>query len=162
VAELAAVNTSPLIYLARAKQLHLLRTIVGPEIIVPHSVAIEVRAASPTDPAVWALDSERWLTITPDEPVSSLVAAWDLGPGESAVLSWGTRHPGAELVLDDLAARRCASTLGLPTRGTLGIVLIAKRRGIIPAARPILNQLRQCGMYLADRTLDLALHEVNE
>lgn len=34
---------------------------------------------------------------------------------------------------------------GIPVRGTLGIVITAKLRGVIPAARPVLEQLRQCG-----------------
>ncbi|MDJ1180214.1 DUF3368 domain-containing protein [Roseofilum sp. BLCC_M91] len=67
------------------------------------------------------------------------------------MLTWGYNNPGTEVILDDLAARRCADTLGIPTRGTLGLVLIAKQRGHISRARPILEQLRQSGMYLSDR-----------
>jgi predicted nucleic acid-binding protein len=65
--------------------------------------------------------------------------------------------PGTEVILDDLAARRCAATLGIPVRGTLGIVITAKQRGAIPAARPVLEQLRLCGMYLSDRVINQAL-----
>jgi predicted nucleic acid-binding protein len=42
------------------------------------------------------------------------------------------------------------------------LVLIAKQRGLIPAARPILLQLRQGGMFLADKVMDQALALVNE
>ncbi|WP_277877189.1 MULTISPECIES: hypothetical protein [Nostocaceae] len=34
-------------------------------------------------------------------------------------LTWGYANPGMEVILDDLAARRCATTLGIPVRGTL-------------------------------------------
>jgi predicted nucleic acid-binding protein len=64
--------------------------------------------------------------------------------------------------VDDLAARRCAATLGVPVRGTLGLVLIAKQRGEIPAARPVLEELRQAGMYLSDAVLNRALKRVGE
>lgn len=78
------------------------------------------------------------------------------------MLAWAHSHPGTEAIVDDLAARRCAASLGIPVRGTLGLVLMAKRRGIIPAARPIVEQLRQAGMYLSDRVIQQALILVEE
>lgn len=38
--------------------------------------------------------------------------------------------------LDDRAARKCAVVEGIPTRGTLGVLLAAKVRGLIPSAGP--------------------------
>jgi predicted nucleic acid-binding protein len=60
------------------------------------------------------------------------------------------------------AGRRCATTLGIPIRGTLGLVLTAKQRGEISAARPVLEQLRLSGMYLSDRVMNQALALVGE
>jgi predicted nucleic acid-binding protein len=85
-----------------------------------------------------------------------------LGAGESAVLTWGYVNPGTEVIVDDLAARRCAAALGIPVRGTLGLVLTAKQQGILPAARPVLEQLRLSGMYLSDRVMNQALVLVGE
>ena len=90
------------------------------------------------------------------------VLNWDLGPGESSVLAWCAAHPGALAIVDDLAARRCAARLGIPVRGTLGLILIAKQRGEIAAARPILEQMRKSGMYLSNRVLNQALERVGE
>ncbi len=64
--------------------------------------------------------------------------------------------------MDDLAARRCAGALGIPVRGTLGLVLTAKQQGEITAARPVLEQLRLCGMYLSDRVMNQALARIGE
>ncbi|MEH1847558.1 MAG: DUF3368 domain-containing protein [Nostoc sp.] len=61
-----------------------------------------------------------------------------------------------------IAARRCAAVLGIPVRGTLGIVLTAKQRGKITTARPILENLRSSGMYLSDRVINQALALVGE
>ncbi len=47
-------------------------------------------------------------------------------------------------------------------RGTLGLVLTAKQRGHIPAARSVLLQLRQSGMYLSERVMNQALALVGE
>jgi len=85
-----------------------------------------------------------------------------LGPGESSVLAWAHAHSGSEAILDDLAARRCASAFGIPVRGTLGLALIAKQRGQIPSARRVLEQLRRGGMYLSDYVMDEALSRVGE
>jgi predicted nucleic acid-binding protein len=47
-------------------------------------------------------------------------------------------------------------------RGTLGLVLVARRRGVIPAARPVVERLRRSGMYLSDRVCDRALALIGE
>jgi len=73
-----------------------------------------------------------------------------------------TVNPDTEVFVDDLAARRCAATLGIPLLGTLGLVLKAKQRGSVPAARPLLEQLRRSGLYLSDRVMNQALALVRE
>lgn len=161
MAERPAVNASPLIYLSRAGFVDLLQ-IAGREIVVPAPVAEDIRRKGAHDPAVQALVQTPWLLVSETPPTPPLIQAWDLGEGESSVLAWAYTHPGAEAILDDLAARRCAAALGIPVRGTLGLVLTAKRRGVIPAARPVLEQLRQTGMYLSDHVLNQALSLVGE
>src|SRR5271157_188956 len=54
-------------------------------------------------------------------------------------------------VLDDQPARRCAQVLNIQTQGTLGLVLVAKQQGLIPVVRPVLEELKQAGMYMSDR-----------
>ena len=136
--------------------------LAGEEIIVPKAVAAEIQKRGATDPTVRALVGTPWLVVVQTPPVPALIQSWDLGPGESSVLAWAHAHPGAEAIIDDLAARRCAAALGIPVRGTLGLVLTAKRRGIIPAARPVLEKLRQSGMYLSEHILNQALALVGE
>jgi predicted nucleic acid-binding protein len=65
-------------------------------------------------------------------------------------------------LLDDLEARRCADSLHIPVLGTVGVVLLAKRGGVIPSARPVLEKLVAVGMYLSGRTLSEALRRVEE
>lgn len=160
MAERAAVNASPLILLARGGLAPLLQ-LTGPEVVVPLPVAEEIRRRGPGDPTLRALVESPWLIVA-EVSVPPLIQAWDLGPGESAVLAWAHAHPGALAVLDDLAARRCATALGIPVRGTLGLVILAKQRGAIPAARPVVEALRRGGLYLSDAVLNAALALVGE
>lgn len=161
VAEPLVINALPLIYLSRSGHLPLLK-ILGDEIVVPEFVANEVRAYGPDDVTAKALVDTSWLREVPAEPVPPSVFAWDLGKGESAVLAWALTHPGSEAIIDDLPARRCAVSLQVPLRGTLGLVLLAKQRGAIPLARPVMERLRQAGMYLSDSVMNRALERVAE
>jgi predicted nucleic acid-binding protein len=161
LAERPAVNASPLILLARANLLDLLQ-LAGPEIVAPAPVADEILREGPQDPAARALETMPWLTIVEAPPVPAVVQAWDLGAGESSVLAWALGHPGTVAIVDDLAARRCAAALHVPVRGTLGLILLAKQRGRIEAARPVLEAMRATGMYLSDAVLNQALALVGE
>lgn len=161
MAERPAINASPLILLTKAGLLNLLQ-LVSQEVVVPAAVAMEIQQYGVRDLTAQAIAQTNWLVAVDTPPVPELIQSWDLGPGESAVLTWGYVHPSTEVIVDDLAARRCAVALGIPVRGTLGLVLTAKQRGTIPAARPILEQLRDSGMYLSDRVMNQALALVGE
>src|SRR4029453_1459883 len=47
---------------------------------------------------------------------------------------------GCEL-MDELAGRRTATSLGVRVMGTLGVLLLAKAQQLIPAVSPLLDQL---------------------
>jgi len=90
------------------------------------------------------------------------VAVFGLGDGETAVLAHALAHPGSGAIVDDQAARSAAAALGIPHQGTLGVIVFAKVQGLIPAARPVVEQLRQYGMYLSDQVMNQALAQVGE
>ncbi|MFN0315113.1 MAG: DUF3368 domain-containing protein [Burkholderiales bacterium] len=56
------------------------------------------------------------------------------------------------VLIDDALARRVAKALGLGIKGTLGILLDAKRAGLIPEVKPSLDKLDRLGFRLASRT----------
>lgn len=157
----AVSNASPLIFLSRGGHLPLLRSFAEC-ILVPEAVASEIRAKGPDDCTAQALDSTVWLEVVASVPLPEDVLQWGLGAGESGVLALAVRTPGLEAIIDDLAGRRCARSIGVPVRGTLGVVLVAKQRGVIPEARPVLEDLIRGGMYLSRSVLDAALTRVGE
>lgn len=159
--EPAVINASPLIFLAGAGLTELTQ-LAGKPLFIPQAVVEEIEKFGPSDPAALAIKQMNWLQVVEAGQASAIIEHWDLGPGETAVLNWAYTHLGTTAIMDDLAARRCANSLKIPVRGTLGLILIAKRRGIIPAARPILEQLRDSGMYISDTVLNRALNTVGE
>jgi predicted nucleic acid-binding protein len=85
-----------------------------------------------------------------------------LGPGESAVIELARSFADSAVVIDDLAGRRCAERSGLRCAGLSGWCLPQKGAGRLPVARPVLERLRNNGMYLSDAVLQRALRFVGE
>jgi predicted nucleic acid-binding protein len=161
VAEPAVMNASPLIFLAGAGLADLAR-LAGKPVQIPRAVVEEIERFGPEDVTAMAVKKLDWLVVVDSGPAPAIIERWDLGSGESSVLTWAYAHPGTTAVLDDLPARRCANSLGIPVRGTLGLILTAKRRRVIPQARPVIEQLRAAGMYLSDSVMNRALKAVGE
>jgi predicted nucleic acid-binding protein len=155
------VHASPLILLAKAGQLDLLRAGV-PEIIVADAVLREVSARGPADPVLLEVQRASWLKVVPAPVTPSEILVWDLGDGESSVLSMALDDPECEAILDDRDARRCAQALGIGTRGTIGLIVLARQIGSIPAARPVLEQARQAGLFATGALVRQALALIGE
>lgn len=156
-----AVNASPLILLAKVGQIHLLPKLAG-ELVIPASVVAEIGGGPASDPARSWLAGDGAVWIQPDAPTVPAVAAWDLGAGETAVLSWAWRHRHFEAILDDRAARKCATIERLPVRGTLGVILAGKVRGFVPNARTICDDIVRAGLRIHPDVLREALKLVGE
>lgn len=155
------VNASPLILLARIDRLDLLASLAS-LLVVPEAVIREIQAGSDRDGTANKVKDLPSILRVEDRPVPDRIRVWDLGAGESQVLTHGLERPGAEVVLDDLAARRCARSLGLAMIGTMGIVILCRHRGVISAARPVIETLREAGLRLKPTLVDKALAKVGE
>jgi predicted nucleic acid-binding protein len=108
------------------------------------------------------LAQSTWLLSVDPGPIPPAVSALGLGDGESSVLAHALANPGCGVILDDQVARNAAAAMGIPYQGTLGVIVFAKMQGLIPAARPVVEQLRQQGMYLSDQVMNQALAQVGE
>ncbi len=155
------VNASPVILLGDIGHLHLLEALCA-ELVIPDVVADEIRAGPRRDAAQRWLQGEGATYVQRLEYADTLIAGWDLGAGESAVLAWARTHPGREAILDDRAARKCAATPHIPVRGTLGVLLLAKREGLVPRVRPAFDLLVDVGMRITPEILQAALRLANE
>jgi predicted nucleic acid-binding protein len=153
------VNTSPLQYLHQVGQLDLFTKLFG-RIIIPDAVSTELATGRRLGISLPVPEEIQWIGHgNPASPAGGLLA-WELGAGESAVLSLALEQPGSWVVLDDRLARQAAVHLNIPLLGTAGVLLRAKQAGYVKAVRPILDQLNALGFRLTPQTmrsiLDLA------
>jgi predicted nucleic acid-binding protein len=155
------VNASPLIVLFKAGLSELLPQLFT-VIMVPSAVWNEILAGDATDAAARALPTTAWLKRVDVSAIPTIITAWDLGPGESQVLSLALDNPSARAVIDDAAARSCAATLRVPILGTGGILVLAKRRGLINSVTVSLDELRKADLWLSDYITNLFIKLAGE
>ena len=152
--EFWVVNASPLISLGKAGYLDILLQLPD-KIIVPQAVVQEIVAGPGGDPAKYFLENGKIPVVETSTSVEIL--AWDLGKGETSVLSYALSNPGWTVILDDLAPRKCAKSYAIPIRGTLAIIILARKKRLLPSAREGLLALQNAGMRLDDEIIRIAL-----
>lgn len=156
-----AVNSSPLILLGRISRLDLLPALAE-QVVVPQAVLQELGVKQGQDWLARTVSSHPGIEVVDDVPMPPEVRRWNLGAGESAVVAFCLANTGYRAVLDDLRGRRCAQSLGVPLFGTLGVVVDARRHGLIPQARPLIAAIRGVGYHIEDKLIEAALSEVGE
>ena len=153
------LNASPLILLGKLKQLDLI-LLLAPRHIVPAAVIQEISAgvgdAVTRKTVDWAAHF-----VVPDVAVPTSVLNWDIGAGESQVLAH-CLATNSKAILDDGAARAAAKAHEVNILGSLGIILQAKTKGRILAARPLIEEMVACGSYLSAAVIGEALRKVGE
>src|SRR5208283_2024339 len=115
------------------------------DIVVPEQVYKEVSAKEEKHPFVDSLPAIKVVQID----IPDTITSWDIGIGESSVLSFALKNPDFWAILDDREARRCASSLGCKYIGTIGVILLAKKRGLIPSVPACLSKLQNAGLWMS-------------
>lgn len=141
-------NASPLIILGKADLLPLLPKLAR-ELIIPGGVAHEIQATPTNDAAKAWLAAGGSSFVSKLESIDTEVRAWDLGRGESEVLTFARQSNDWTCVIDDRSARNCATALGLKKTGTLGILIQLKRNGLVPRERDVLAEVLRSGYYIS-------------
>ena len=74
-----------------------------------------------------------------------------LDPGESEALTLALEVQAQAILIDEMAGRNRGAQLGLVVIGTLGILLRAKRNGIISQIEPLLDRLQsELGFFISE------------
>ncbi len=152
-------DAGPLIALARVLDLASLPAVFTQVLVTPTGLdACLVRADRPeTGPIRAAVDAgwlERVAEVSPR-------GDWGLGAGETSAIDIALSR-GLGVLMDDRARRRIASRLGIPAIGVLGVLVLAKRAGIIPQVSPAIDRLIASGHYLKGPVLAEAIQLAGE
>lgn len=133
-------DASPLIALQQIEQLNLLQALFA-SVLIPPAVAREIAPSVPGVP--WILEH------APSQPIAPRVLRARLGAGESEAISLALELGVEQLLVDERGARRLAQAVGLSVIGTLGVLLAAKRKGMIAAVGPPVQDLLRRGFWIA-------------
>jgi len=134
-------NTSPLLNLATIGQLNLLKELYG-RVILPPAVYHEIVEAGAGQPGAKEVQASDWLEVRPVINQSLVTALQvDVDVGEASAMVLALELTADLLLLDERKGRLVASRLGLKMTGVLGILIEAKRHGLISAVKPILDSL---------------------
>jgi predicted nucleic acid-binding protein len=148
-------NSSPLIGLGAIGRLELLHGLFG-EIFIPDAVVHEVRSVR-TSKVVWVVP----------RPVEDLLLAQaleaELDRGEAEAIALALELKADLLLMDERRGRRLASGFGLKVLGVLGVLVAAKRQGLIEKVEPLLLDLREgAGFRVSEALFQRALEEAGE
>ncbi|MEQ9481638.1 DUF3368 domain-containing protein [Coleofasciculus sp. F4-SAH-05] len=125
------VNSTPLIALSITGYLFLLNQLFE-QVVVPVSVYEEVALQGEERPGAEAVAQANWLVIqAPERSLLLSAELVQLDRGEQDVIILAQEIKADWVLIDEKLARRVAIGLGLQVKGTLGVLLIAYRMGLI-------------------------------
>ena len=156
-------NSSPLILFSRIGRLELLRELFG-QVLVPLAVDREVVRAGSGRPGESEVRSASWLLrhpVSADAVVAHSLVHLDDGEAEAIALALDLAED-CLLLLDDKPARREALGRRLVVVGSAGILVLAKRRGLIESVRVPLDELRAAGLRISLSVYLQVLKEAGE
>lgn len=151
-------DAGPIIAYARLGRLELLRQVTG-DLVLPEAVYDELVVQGRGKPGAAEVAQSRWMrraSIRDRDAVARFPPV--LGAGEREAIVLAAEH-GATLLTDDLRARAVAEARGIEVVGVLWVLGEAKRRGLVPAVRLIVDELRAIDYRLhPERVLRPFLH----
>jgi hypothetical protein len=154
-------DTSPLQYLHQLGLLGILPDLSS-GVLVPPAVVAEIAVGRGRGIDLPDLATQHWITIRAPVGLAPILPSLNLGRGELAVLAPAMECADAVAVVDDRLARQAALSLGLRLTGTLGLLLDAKRAGLVPAVEPSLDRIQALGFRVSARTRTAVLKLAGE
>jgi predicted nucleic acid-binding protein len=152
-------NTTPIIALSSIQQHDLLQKLFT-KVYIPQAVYNEIKAKKKYGFNEIDLDYFEVTNIQARQYLNFLLNDLDLGEAEAILLSLELK---ADLLLiDERLGNRIASSHSLNSFGTLGILSLAKRKGIIVSVKPYILELQNKGFWYSDHLIELFLKQENE
>lgn len=133
-------DTSPVTSLIQIDRLELLTQVFG-QVVIPKAVYEEL-CKVPGQQTV--IDRQNWLFIDHAKDAKHVKSLEnELDPGEAEAIVLALELKADYLIIDEFKGRNKAEEIGLKIIGSLGVLLQAKQKGLIPAVKPLIDDLIQ-------------------
>lgn len=156
-------DTSPVSNLIVIQQLDLLHSLFG-NILVPERVFNEIKQLENFGIDTSRLINADWVLVKNLDDFSvynTLVEALDKGESEAIALSMN--YPGCLLLIDEKKGRRMAESYNISCIGLVGVLLLAKKKGLIKSVKPLLDELiENANFFVSAKVYQSALSAANE
>ncbi len=139
-------NTTPILSLFKIDKLGILKELYD-RVIIPFAVYEEIEQGK-EKPYYQDLRKLDWIDIKSIKNEKSRLYFLDLDKGEAEVLILSGEENADLVIIDELLGRRYAKQMNINLTGTIGILLKAKSKGIIPSVKELLFELREKGSWI--------------
>lgn len=141
-------NSGPLIALARIGKIDLLESLFH-QVRIPKAVTIEIGGRNKGERT--SLYPKSWLKeVCVKDKMALELLRERLGSGESEAIILAFETKADLLLMDEERGRRIASSRQINIIGTMGILILAKQKRLIPAVAPLLEELRARDFRMSD------------
>jgi len=153
-------NTTPIISLLKIGKLEILKDLYD-EIYIPQEVFNEIEAGKQKKYYLNLLAFE-WIKIEQIQDIKSIAYFLDLDKGEAEAIVLATESEADLILLDESLGRFHAKHAGLRVTGTIGILVKAKKQGLISELKPLILELKEKGVWLSESLIERILELANE
>ena len=158
---LAVINTSPWISLCLCGQIDLLSKLYK-TVMIPLAVRREIEAGGRNQIGVKELEHPNWLKTVGVSDSTKVSLLHELDQGEAEVIILAKENNATEVIIDEKVARMQAKILGLEVVGTLGLLLRAKKYGLISEIGPLIQNILEGGIYIHKNIVEGILREAGK
>ncbi|HKI01408.1 MAG TPA: DUF3368 domain-containing protein [Thermoanaerobaculia bacterium] len=160
---IVVADAGPLIHLSLVGKIDLLPLLYD-RILIPDLVYEEVVQKGEGLAGSVEVRGGDWVDVVPHDSGAHLFRSLraELDKGEAAAIWLAVDRRAERILSDDRQARLAAERLGFKVRGSLGVLVEAKRRGVLPVVAPLVHELKTKGVWLSEDLIERVLHELGE
>ena len=157
-------DTGPIIGLAKIGKIILLKNIAD-EVIIPPMMYKELfgKTGPESNEIDQALNTFIMVKRDIDVEEATKIELAGLGEGEKQAIGLASQLDNdVILLLDDRAGRQVAARLNIFTTGLIGLLLVAKEKGLVESVGTHIKELRNNGYWLSDDIMKTAIKLASE
>ncbi len=155
------VNTSPWIALSTCGQIPLLEKLYT-DVYIPYHVKEEIMAGGKDSFGVYELETCKWVKIEKVQDIEKVTLLCELEQGEAEVIILAKEIGIKQVLIDEKVARLQAHVLDLDVIGTLGLLLKAKKKGLLPSIKISITKIMDSGIWIKDQIVQGIIKDAGE